>query len=131
MFVVPPTGSEIAACDPRRGAMAGGSEVAEAGLGGGKSRLRVVEAALLEQRPAEHELCVAGLVDVVDPSVEQLERVPSLLLRLLDVARPQMDLRERGDGATGVGVLTGLERDRERFLQQVDRVVGVPEEEIE
>ena len=50
-----------------------------------------------------------------------------MLLGLLGVARPEMDLGERRDGATGVGVLAGLERDRERLLEQLDGVLGLPE----
>src|SRR2546429_8944212 len=120
MLVVPPPSGEVAARHPGCGTVAGRSQLAEAGLACGEGLLGLVKPALLEQSPAEHELCIAGLVDVVDPSVEQFQCVASLLLGLLEVACPEMNLRERGDGSTRVGVLAGLQRDRERLLEQLD-----------
>ena len=54
-----------------------------------------------------------------------------LLLRLLDVAGAEMDLRERRDSLRGIGVAAGLEGDAERLLQQADRLVGLAEEEVQ
>src|SRR5438094_666990 len=111
--------------------MTGRTELAEARLGVGERRFRLVEPSLLEQGAPEHELCIAGLVGVVDATVEQIERLASLFLCLLEIACAQMDLRERGHGASGVGFLAGVECDRERLLEQLDRVVRVPEQEVE
>ncbi len=54
-----------------------------------------------------------------------------LLLGLFDVARPEMDLREGRDRASRVRVSSELERDRERLLEQLHRLLGVPEQEVE
>ena len=63
--------------------------------------------------------------------LEQLQRVTRLLLGLVDVAGAQMDLGERRHGLRGVRVAAGVERDPERLLQQVDRLVGLAEEEVQ
>src|SRR5256885_14610710 len=88
--------SQVATCDPRGRAVAGGAELAEAGLGRGERALRLVEATLLEQGASEHELRAPDLVEVVlvAGGLEQLERVPRLLLCLLDVAGAQVNLCE-------------------------------------
>jgi len=57
--------------------------------------------------------------------------VTRLLLGLFDVARPEMDLRERRDRASRVRVASEVERDRERLLEQLHRLLGVPEQEVE
>ena len=111
--------------------MAPGAELAEARLGGGECRLRLVEPLLLEECPAQHELGAADLVDVVDTAVEKLERLTRLIFGQHDAAGAQVDLRERRDGAAGVGVPPEIERDRERLLEQLDGLVGVPEQEVE
>jgi len=94
-FVVPPSSCKIAACDPGRGAMASGSQIAEGRLGVGEGNLGVVEPTLLEQGTPEDQLGAADLVDVVHAVVEKLERLAGLILGQLDVAGSQMDLRER------------------------------------
>ena len=88
--------------------MARGAELVERRLCGGEGLLGLVEPALLEQGTPEHKLCAADLVDVVlvAGGLEQLQRVPRLLLRLLDVAGAQVNLGERRDGAARVGVAT-------------------------
>src|SRR5581483_7663316 len=124
-------GREVAPSDPRCSPVASRTELGEAPVGFAEHRLRLVEPPLLEQRASEHELGVADLVEIVDATVEQLERVTRLLLSLVEVAGAEMDLGERRDGAAGVSVPAGLESDRERLLQQADGVVGVAEEEVE
>src|SRR3954454_18630049 len=113
---------KIPARDPRGCAMAGGAELFEARLGRGERRLRLVEAILLEQRAPEHELRVADLVDVVLEALEEEQRMPRLLLGLLDVAGAQVDLRAGRDRLAGVRVAAGLERDGDGLLQQRDRL---------
>ena len=118
--VVAAPSCEIATGDPRGGAMAGRAELVEAGLGSVERFLGLVGLVLLEQRATEHELRASDLVDVVLVAgrLEEAERVTRLLLGLVDVARAQVNLRERRDGLRGIGVATGLEGDAERFLQQ-------------
>src|SRR3954462_12625591 len=83
---------QIALRHPRRGAVAGRRKLVEARLGGRELRLRLLEPVLLEQRAPEHELRVADLVEQVDAGVEQLERVPRLLLREHGVAGAEVHL---------------------------------------
>ena len=59
------------------------------------------------------------------------ERVERLLLRALRVAGAQMHLRERRDGRRRVLVAADLERDRERVLQVLDRLLGLAEQELD
>ena len=54
-----------------------------------------------------------------------------LLLRLLDVAHAQVNLRQGRNCATGVCVAAQIECDRERLLEQRHRLVGVAEQEVE
>jgi hypothetical protein len=63
--VVAAPGSQVATCDPRRRAMAGRAELAEAGLGCGERILGLVEPALLEQGTSQYELSAPDLVEVV------------------------------------------------------------------
>jgi hypothetical protein len=42
-----------------------------------------------------------------------------------------VDLRERGDGTSGVRVVADLERGGERVLEVLDRLVGVAEQEVD
>ena len=49
--------------------------------------------------------------------------MPRLLLRQHRVAGAEVNLRERRDGLAGVGVATRLERDGERLLEKLDRLV--------
>src|SRR5579884_1281975 len=130
-FVIPPSCCKVAASNPGRGAMTSRSQLAEARFGVGEGRLGIFEPTLLEQRTPEHELGAADLVDVVDATVEQLEGTPGLFLGQLDVARAQMDLRERRDGPAGIGVAPEVERDRERLLEELHGLIGVPQQEVE
>src|SRR6201989_2238762 len=54
-----------------------------------------------------------------------------LRLRLLELAGPEMDLREGRDSAAGIGVAPQIERDRERLLQQLHCLLRVAEQEVE
>jgi hypothetical protein len=130
-LVVPPSSCQIAAGDPGSRTMAAGPELTEARLGAGEGCLRLVEPILLEQGAPEHELGAPDLVDVVDPTVEKLERLARLLLGQLDAAGAQVNLGKRGDRAAGVGVSSEVERDRERLLEQLHRLLGVAEQEVE
>src|SRR5262249_35927811 len=89
------------------------------------------ERALLEEGGTEDERGAPDLVDVVDASVEKVERLTSLVLGLLDAAGAQVDLRERRDRPTGVGIPTEVERDGERLLEQLHCLVGVAEQEVQ
>src|SRR5487761_797996 len=122
---------EVAPGDPGSCAMAGGSEPAEAFLGGCERRLRLVEAVLRQQRASEHELRTADLVEIVLPALEQLQRVTRLLFGLPDVTAAQMNLRERRNGAAGISLVADVERNPEGLLQQRDRFVGLAEQEVE
>ena len=74
--------------------MADGGKLVEAALGVVEGLCGLLEPALLEQRPPEHELCVSDLVDHVDAIAEQLQGLARLLLGRLDLAGAQMNLRE-------------------------------------
>src|SRR6478672_9996475 len=130
-LVVSAPRGEISPSYPRRRTMAGRAELREAHLGVDERRLGLVEAILLEQRTAEHELCVPHLVDVVHASVEEAKRLPRLLLGLHRVPGAEVDLGEGRSGTPGVAVAARLERDRKRLLEKVDRVVRPAEEKVE
>ena len=53
--------------------------------------------------------------------------LPSLLFGTIEVARAEVDLRERVDGARRVGVATDLEPETKCVLQERDRLVWVTE----
>src|SRR6266568_6208070 len=97
--------------------MAGRGELREARLRLVENLLRLVEAALLEQRAPEHNLCVADLVEEVRAVAEQLQCVPGLLLGELVVARTEMHLRQRRHRLCGIRIAARLERNRECLLQ--------------
>src|SRR3954451_12229060 len=122
---------EIATGDPRSCAMAGRAELLERRLRGDERRLGLVELVLLEQCATEDELGVPDLVEVILVTLQEAERMLGLLGRLLDVARAQVDLRERRHRLRRVLLEPVVERDRERFLQQRHRLVGLAEEEVQ
>jgi hypothetical protein len=72
----------------------GGGKLGQAELGFREHVLRFVEPLLLEQRATEHDLRVADLVQEVCASLEQLERVTSLLLGEVPLTRTQVNLGE-------------------------------------
>src|SRR5262249_58087537 len=96
--------------------MARGRELTAALLRSREDVLGLVETPLLEQRAAEDDLRISDLVEVVDPPVEQLQRVPGLLLGQLDRPRAEVNLGERGDGVCCVDEMTELEGDSERVF---------------
>ena len=116
---------------PNRGPVAHGRQAREALVGGGERHLRVVEAALLGQRAAEHELRVPDLVDEVVAAGEQLERVARLRLGDVRLARAEVDLGERRDRLRRVGGGVELERGRDGTLQVLDRLLLPSEQEVE
>src|SRR5260370_38955667 len=101
--------------------MAGGRQLLEARLGGLEGFAGLVQVALVEQRPAESELGVANLVEVVSAAVEELERVTRLRLGLLELAGAEMHLCERRDSLGRRGGIAEVERDPEGVLQEADR----------
>src|SRR5439155_12132950 len=103
----------------------------EARVGGGERVRGFLEPTLPEERAPEDELRVADLVEEVDPAVEQLERVPRLLLGEVDLVRAEVHLRERRDSLRGVRLAADLERDAEGLLQERLRLVGLAEQEVE
>src|SRR5215203_1060190 len=76
--VVAAARGEVALRDPRRGAMAGGAELREQVVCRADRVLGLVQATLLEQRPAQDELRATALVDPVLALPEQPERVAGL-----------------------------------------------------
>src|SRR6185503_16532603 len=92
---------------------------------------RLFELLLLEQSPAEDELGVADLVEVVDPAAQKIECVPRLLLRELRLARAQVDLRKRRDDVAGIGVIADLEENPIGVLEVLDRLFGLSKLEVE
>ena len=59
------------------------------------------------------------------------ERVPRLLLRLLDVAGAEVDLCEGGHGLRRIRVAARVERDPESLFELPDRHVGLAEQEVQ
>src|SRR5439155_8320745 len=129
--VVAPPGGEIALGNPRRCTMTSGRELVVCKLAGAERRIGLVETILLEQRPAQDEIGVADLGDLVDTVAEQLERVPRLLLGPLDVAGAQMDMGDAVDRVSGLRVVADLEGDSYRVLEEVHRFFGMAEEEVD
>ena len=85
---------KVALGDPRCRTVTGGGDLLEAALRLLEHRVRLVEPLLFEEGPAEDELGVADLVEVVDPAAQKLECVPRLLLCEFRLARAQVNLRE-------------------------------------
>src|SRR5215210_6587416 len=122
---------QVALCDPRRRAVADGGKLVEAPLGGVEGLFGLFEPILLEKRATEHELGIADLVDHVDAIAEELQGLARLLFGALDLARPQVNLRERRDGAGRVGLAAVLEEHLERLVQLLDRLLGLAEGEVD
>src|SRR4029453_15132523 len=85
---------QVALGDPRCRTVADRGELLEAALRVLEHLLRLFELLLLGQSPAEAELGVADLVEVVDPAAQKIECVPRLLLRELRLARAPVKLRK-------------------------------------
>ena len=104
--IVTAASGEIALGDPRRCTVAPGRELVVGALAGLEGLFGLVEPILLEQRPAQHELGVADLADLVDTVAEQLERIPRLLLGPLDLAGAQVNLGDAVDRVCGLRVVS-------------------------
>src|SRR5439155_25421457 len=129
--IVAAPGSKIALGDPRRCAMTSGRKLVVGTLARPERLIGLVEPVLLEQRPAQHQLGVADLGDLVDTVAEQLERVARLLLGPLDVAGTQMDLGNAVDRVCGLGVVSDFEGDAYCVLEEVDGLLGMAEQEVD
>src|SRR5262245_40308187 len=70
LVVVPSATREITACNPRSGPVAQRRHLLEHGVCGQEALLGLVQAAPLQQGPAEHELRLADLVEEVLAAVE-------------------------------------------------------------
>src|SRR5204862_4992269 len=122
--VVAPLQGEVALSRPCGGAVTRRGQSCKARLRLRKAFLGLLEPAGAEQGAAEHDLRVAELVEVVDPAPQELDRVPRVLLRLRVSSEVELDARERGDRLRGVGVVAGVEGDRERLLEELGRALG-------
>src|SRR5206468_11491861 len=80
--VVAATSGEVTKRDPGSRTVACRAELLEAHIGTAQNFFSLVQAILLQQSAAQHELGVPDLVQVVHPAVEQVERLPSLALCL-------------------------------------------------
>src|SRR5215218_10382025 len=111
--------------------MTGRLELREQHVGGLEGALRLVESALLEERPAENELRVADLVEPVITVAEQRERLTRLPLRGLDLAEPELHLRERRNCRRRLLIRARVDQDAERVGQVLDGVVRLAEQVVE
>src|SRR5918994_6290769 len=106
--IVSALGGQVSLGHPAGGAMARGGKLVEGGQRGVEGLARLVETGLLEERAAENELGAADLVEVVVPVGQQLQRLPGLLLCLLELPASKVDLRQRRDCAGRLGVVADL-----------------------
>src|SRR5438128_11045139 len=93
--VVVPLLGEVAERDPGGCTVAGRGQLLEAPIGGVEDVLSLGQAILLNEGAAERQLGGADLGQVVDPVVEQLERLAGLGFGLLESPHPEVDLGER------------------------------------
>ena len=110
--MIPATDGQLRLSSPGGGLVAAGRELTEARLGSVERLLGIVEPPLLEECAAEHELGVPDLVEEIHPAVEEGQRMPRLLLGLLDVPAAEMNLCQRGDRLRGVDFAVDLDRRR-------------------
>src|SRR5207247_10161494 len=129
--IVAAPGGKVALGDPRRCAMASGRKLVVRTLAGLERVLGLVEAVLLEQRPAQDELGIADLSGLVDTVTEQLERVARRLLGPCDVAGAQVDLGDAVDRVCGLRVVSDFESDADCVLEEVHGLLWVTEEEVD
>src|SRR5829696_3599254 len=122
---------ELALRDPGRSAMRCGRELVERVLGLREHGVGLVVVLLLEESAAEHEAGIADLVEAVLTPAEELERVARLARCCVVVAGTQMDLRQRRDRCGGLVLIVQLEGDAERLLEPHDRVLRLPEQEVD
>src|SRR6185312_4773751 len=87
--------------------------------------------ALLEERPAEHELCVAELDPMVDAAAHEDERATRETFGLLELAGAELNLCKRRDRICGLDVASEIEQDRERLLELLACVFRPAEQEGE
>src|SRR5215218_8895612 len=122
---------KLALRDPGRSAMRCGRELVERVLGLREHGVGLVVVLLLEESAAEHEAGIADLVQAVLTPAEELERVARLARCGVVVAGTQMDLRQRRHRCGGLVLIVQLEGDAERLLEPHDRVLRLPEQEVD
>src|SRR6266850_2766734 len=123
--------SEIALGDPRRRTVTAGRELVVRALAGLERSIGLVEPILLEQRPAQYELGVADLTDLVNAVAEQFERVSRPILGPLDLTGAQVNLGDAVDRVCGLHVVSDFEGDADCVLEQVYGLLGMAEEEVD
>ena len=129
-FLLAPANGELGLRGPRGSLVTCRGQLRKALLRGPELLLGLLQPALLQERAAENELCVPDLVDEVDPVSEKVQGVPSLLLGKLQLARAQMNLGQRRDRLSGVGVASHFERDGERLLEEGMDSSGLPRRNV-
>ena len=129
--IVAAASGEIALGDPRRCTVTPGRELVVRALAGMERFIGLVEPILLEQGPAQDELGVADLTDLVDTVAEQLERIPRLLLGPLDLAGAQVNLGDAVDRVCGLRVVSDFQGDANCVLEELDSLRGMAEKEID
>ena len=71
---------------------------------------------------------LADLVREVISPLEQVERLACVLVGRVVVGEVQMHRRQAAERLCGVGLRLGLDGERERRIQMVDRLLGLAEE---
>src|SRR6266545_888505 len=89
------------------------------------------QAALLHERAAEDDLRGADLVQKVDAALEEGQSLARETLGLLEVVQLEMDGGERPRRLRGLFLAVRVERGRVGGLQVLDRLLGLPQEEID
>ena len=128
LTIVSPTTREVTARDPRPRPVPHGRHLLEHGVRSLETLLGLVEAAPLEQRPAEHEVRLADLVREVLAPLEQRERLARVLVGGVVVGEVQVHRREAAERLRRVRLRLGLDGQRERRLEVVDRLLRLAEQ---
>src|SRR6476619_6072187 len=128
---VPPTLRKVTKRDPRPRPVRDGRHLLEGSVRGPEALLRLVEAAPLQQRAAQHEVRLADLVEEVLAPLEERERLACMLVRRLVVAEVLVHRREAPESLRGVRLRAGLDGECERGGEMLDRLLRVAEQELQ
>src|SRR4026209_107995 len=126
---LPATNREVPQGDPRLRPVADRRHLLGSCVGRPETSFRLVEQPALHQRSSQYELRRADLVEVVLPTLQEIERLARELVCLVVLTTAQVHRGQPTERLCGVRVGVGLQGARERGLQMLDRAVLVAEEQ--
>ena len=110
-LIFAPPRRQIPLSDPRRSSVARRRQLVEAGFSGYEHVACFIQAPLLHQSPAKHQLCVSDLAEHVNAISEKFQGLTCLIFRERKLTRSKVHLSERRHSVSCISLVTDIECD--------------------